>query len=57
MVKNRILFGVSIGLKIMFIRVSVIIKPCHSLLAVRYRELFERISGITWNDKTNINNS
>ena len=33
MVKNPILFGVSIGLKIMFIRVSVIIKlfTCSSI--------------------------
>ena len=34
-------FDVSIGIKIQVLRVSVTIEPGHSLLTVRYHELFD----------------
>ena len=34
-------FNVSIGIKILFFRVSVTIEPGRSLLTVRYQELFD----------------
>jgi hypothetical protein len=34
-------FDVSIGIKILFFRVSIAIEPGHSLLTVRYHELFD----------------
>jgi hypothetical protein len=35
-------FDVSIGIRILFFRVSVTIEPGRSLLTVRYHELFEK---------------
>jgi hypothetical protein len=39
-------FDVSIGIKILFFRISVTIEPGRSLLTVRYHELFDSKSSL-----------